>query len=322
MRERALECERQLIRERTQADVTGAPSICPRSQRLQRTVADLMRWEDEKHKKRSVQQHRRLEEQKRHCTFKPKVRASSVGHRWTRSHGQGSNGKSSLGSTPSSTTSSTFLSSEPLSFEAFQDRLHPPTAARCRSAGRQWIKGSGSLTCQNSLPLYQKSESECSFADSPEHISPGSPHNGSPGSGGDEPAPEVGPAQDSPHLSDESRSSHPTNRQGSPRQISTSPVRPSTGLRLQRSLSGNGRGRCLARIASFGRSGKVASRDASTSSARGKVSSRDASISSARGKVASRDISSPSAHCNAPCNVVEYRCDWEVVLAVARRGGA
>jgi len=288
MRERALECERQLIRERKEADVTGAPSIRPQSQRLQRTVDDLMRWEDQKHKKRSVQQHRQLEEQKRTCTFKPAVRSSSADHRWTRRVGQGSNGKASLGSTPTSTTASTFLSSEPLSFEAFQHRLSTPTAVRGRSTGRQLIKGSGD---------------EFSFVDSPEYINScqGSPRNKSPCSEGDEPAPEAGPAQDSSPLSAESMDSHPSSRQGSRRQIiSTSPVRPSTGFRLQRSSSGNNGGRCLVRTASFGRSGKVASKEASISSAR----------------------------CDAPCmpkakcNVVEYSCDWQAVLAIARRGGA
>jgi len=340
IRERALECERRLVRERADATFTGTPSIRPRSQKLQRTVDDLMRWEDQKQKRRSVQQHRQLEEQKRTCTFRPKVRSSSTDNRWTRNHmpGSTSNGKISIGLTPTSSTSAAFLSSQPLSFQAFQNRIGTPnTAAKCGSAGRQWIKGSGSNhTSHSTLPSYQKSGGDFSFVDSPQNVSPGSSGNGSPlyiearsggeevdlGSGGEEPAPEFqGPAEDSPYSFEEHGNSTPG-----------SEVSQGSIVHSHRSATSSHTPSPVGRSKGYGAAPKRRSRSGpAIRVGRGGYPSIPtlpigATCSGQAGKgvskVASTAACNGSPHVKTSCSVVEYSCDWEAVLAIARRGGA
>lgn len=290
-----------------------------------------MRWEEQKQKRRSMQQLHQMEEQKRACTFKPKVRASSVDKRWTRSHSLGSHGKTSVCSTPTSSTSSTFLSSEPLSFQAFQDRMSKPPEARCRSAGRQWIRGAGTAnSSHNNLPSDQKAGCDFSFVDSP-HESPGPVGNANPvdaepgirgsvgnanpvdmeaGSGGSDPAPLVSSAQDSSTLSEKHGSSRTVSLQDSTIQYripggagNSCPVSCSEGFEAAfQSKSTSGRSRRL---------------HISQKPTRSKALEQNPNIVST-----GAGASFPRGSGKVPRNIVEYSCDWDAVLAIARRGGA
>lgn len=281
-RERILECQRQLVRERTEAAVTGTPSIHPRSQRLHRTVADLMHWEDRKQKRRSLQQHRQMEQRLRTCTFRPMVRASSLDNRWTRSHCPG---KSSVGSTPTSTTSC--LSSEPLSFQAFQERLNAPAAAasaRCRSAGSHWIKGGDFSSVRCPRDGSQDSTGNSSSV----HIEFAS--------GGEEAASEMGNAKSSHHSSQGSSWHCGSSTVSS----SSSPVGRSKGF-----------GSALRSQKSGSRSGYPVVPSTPTR----------AQFSGGGGTCSAGSIPSPRGA--AQCNVteVEYSYNLEAVLAIARQGG-